>query len=95
MLIPSIGSITGRLFDLLRMLVCFTYHRKAPEFITDLKNQFGEAALTVQTGIVAEIDFKSSKITAGEKIYDMGKVGAAAQELILVGGLENWVKQAL
>ncbi len=68
---------------------------EAAELITDLKKQFGTEALTVKTGIQAQLDFSSSTLTANGKTYSINPVGAAAQEIIISGGLENWVKERL
>jgi homoaconitate hydratase len=68
---------------------------EAPELTEDLKTQFGKDKLTVRTGITAKIDFASSILTAADKSYSLSPVGAAAQELVLDGGLENWVKKRL
>ena len=68
---------------------------EAPELVNDLKKQFGVEKLTVKTGIVANVDFAHSKIVAAGKEYPIGPVGVAAQELILTGGLEEWVKARL
>ncbi len=66
---------------------------EAPELVKDLKERFGKKKLTVRTGIVAEIDFRNSILKTSEKHYEMSPVGAAAQELVLDEGLENWVKK--
>ena len=68
---------------------------EAPELVNDLKSKFGSEKLTVKSGIVAEINFKNSTLIADDKNYSISPVGAAAQELILVGGLENWVKNKI
>ena len=68
---------------------------EAPELVNDLKAQFGVEKLTVMTGIAAVVDFAHSKILASGKEYPIGPVGVAAQELILEGGLEEWVKGRL
>ncbi len=68
---------------------------EAPELVNDLKKQFGAEKLTVKTGIVANVDFAHSRIVAAGKEYPIGPVGVAAQELILSGGLEEWVKARL
>ncbi len=68
---------------------------EAPELVNDLKSRFGEDKLTVRTGVKAVIDFKKSILTAGGKTYTLSPVGTAAQELINLGGLENWVKSKL
>ncbi|MCD6249889.1 MAG: homoaconitase [candidate division Zixibacteria bacterium] len=68
---------------------------EAPELVNDLKSKFGTDKLTVKTGITAKIDFTSAKLEADGKMYSIAPVGAAAQELVLSGGLENWVKERL
>ena len=65
------------------------------ELVKDLKEKFGTENLTVKTGLNAKIDFKNSQITVGDKTYAFNPVGKAAQELIVLGGLENWVKSKL
>ncbi|HOP06460.1 MAG TPA: homoaconitase [candidate division Zixibacteria bacterium] len=68
---------------------------EAPELVDDLKKKFGKDKLTVVTGIEATIDFTTATLTADGKEYAIGPVGAAAQELIVSGGLEAWVKERL
>jgi len=65
----------------------------APDLVNDLKAQFGTDKLTVRTAITAKLDFRKSVLSAGGKDYSVSPVGTAAQELILTGGLENWVKK--
>ncbi|MCK5086832.1 MAG: homoaconitase [Melioribacteraceae bacterium] len=66
-----------------------------PELSDDLKAEYGESKLTVTTNTSAKIDFVNSVITFKEKEYSFTPVGTAAQELIVLGGLENWVKENL
>lgn len=68
---------------------------EAPELVNDLKEKFGTDKLTVKTGIAAKVDFASATLVADGKKYALAPVGAAAQELVLSGGLENWVKERL
>ncbi len=68
---------------------------EAPDFIRDLKARFGGEQLTVRTGITAIIDFKNARLTAEGKEYALPPIGAAAQEIIIPGGLESWVKARL
>ncbi|UCD18170.1 MAG: homoaconitase, partial [Candidatus Zixiibacteriota bacterium] len=68
---------------------------EACDLVKDLKGKFGSERLTVRTGIEARIDFGESSIDAEGKKYSISPVGAAAQELIVDGGLENWVKKNL
>ncbi len=66
-----------------------------PELSDDLKKKYGEEKLTVKTGSKAEIDFVKSTLKFDGKEYSFSPVGTAAQELVVVGGLENWVKKNL
>ncbi len=68
---------------------------EVPELVKKLKKRFGTEKLTVRTGIVAHIDFARSLIEADGETYPISPVGVAAQELIVAGGLENWVKHQL
>ena len=68
---------------------------EVPELINELKQQFGTRKLTVRTGIKATLDFRSSTLKTPDKSFNLSPVGAAAQELITAGGLENWVKEKL
>jgi homoaconitate hydratase len=68
---------------------------ECPELVNDLKLKFGKEKLTVKTGMNAVINFTKSILSAGEKIYSIDPVGVAAQELIVAGGLEGWVKNRI
>ncbi|HOI31016.1 MAG TPA: homoaconitase [Melioribacteraceae bacterium] len=68
---------------------------ECPELIKNLKSKFGTEKLTVKTGIRAVIDFAKSILSADGTEYPIDPVGIAAQELIVSGGLENWVKKNL
>lgn len=68
---------------------------EAPELVEALKSEFGTEQLTVRTEIEATIDFQNAVLVANETEYSSSPVGTAAQELVLVGGLENWVKKNL
>jgi homoaconitate hydratase len=68
---------------------------EAPELVNELKQKLGKDQLTVKTAINATVDFTTSILTANGKTYPISPVGAAAQELVLAGGLENWVKQRI
>lgn len=65
------------------------------ELVNDLKTKYGKDKLTVKTEITAKIDFKNSVLNANNKTYSIDPVGEAAQELIVTGGLEEWVKRNL
>ncbi|WP_337872649.1 homoaconitase [Ignavibacterium sp.] len=66
---------------------------ECPELVKDLKTKFGTEKLTVKTGMHASIDFTNSLIKFADKTYSIDSVGEAAQELIVTGGLEEWVKK--
>lgn len=68
---------------------------EVPELVNDFKSKFTVDKLTIETGIKIYIDFKKSKIIAGDSEYSISPVGTAAQELVVVGGLENWVKKQI
>lgn len=68
---------------------------EAPELVKDLKREFGDEKLTVRTGWQVTIDFSASVVKVNDTEYKIPPVGAAAQELIVTGGLEAWVKERL
>lgn len=68
---------------------------EAPELVNDLKEKYGSDVPTVKTNIKAKVDFVKSIIYADGKEYSIGPVGEAAQELIVVGGLEDWVTKQI
>jgi homoaconitate hydratase len=68
---------------------------ESPELSNYLKEKFGKDKLTVYTNINAVVDFKNSTIIAEGKNFEISAVGTAAQELIVLDGLENWVKEKI
>lgn len=68
---------------------------ESPDLISDLKKRFEGQGLSIRTTLTISIDFSASRLEVADKTYAFGAVGAAAQELIVSGGLENWVKQQL
>ncbi len=64
-----------------------------PQLVEELKKTFGTDELTVRTNWKLRIDFRASTLEANGKIYPIDPVGTAAQELIIAGGLENWVRE--
>ncbi len=68
---------------------------ECPELVNDLKTEHGAEKLTVYTKKEIAIDFATAKLSYNDKEYSLSPVGAAAQELIIIGGLENWVKSKL
>lgn len=68
---------------------------ECPELVNELKAKFGKDKLTAKTEMTAKIDFTTSVLSVGGKNYSIDPVGEAAQELIVSGGLEEWVKKNL
>ena len=73
---------------------------EAPLVIRRMLESFADKGLTVQTGWNATIDFATATLRLqtdeGEELeYELGAVGPAAQELVLAGGLENWIVQRI
>ncbi|MCG8607045.1 aconitase family protein, partial [bacterium] len=68
---------------------------EAPSLIENLKARFGTKRLTIRTGVLARIDFENVFLMCDGERYAFDPVGTAAQELIITGGLESWVKKEL
>ncbi len=68
---------------------------ECPHLVNELKRNKGTDKLTMKIDETLEIDFINSKIIFEEKSYDFSPVGEAAQELIVLDGLENWIKKNL
>jgi homoaconitate hydratase len=68
---------------------------ECPELVNDLKSLYGVEKLTVYTEKQAEIDFTKAEMKFENKTYTISPIGAAAQELIVIDGLENWVKEKI
>lgn len=72
---------------------------EAPELVNDFKETFRSDVdsnkLTIDTNLEIEINFKNSTLITNEKEYRIDPVGAAAQELVIEEGLENWIKNRL
>jgi homoaconitate hydratase len=64
-----------------------------PELVEDLKVFYGAKELTVNTGQEITLDFSASKASFNGRTYAFDPVGKPAQELIIMGGLESWVKK--
>ena len=68
---------------------------ETPDLLADLNNEFNDGALSIKTGWIATVNFQKSIIIINEKKYPICPLGKAAQELIIIGGLENWVKERI
>lgn len=68
---------------------------ESPQLVRDLKSKFGSNKPTVRTGIEVKIDFSQSIIFTPNNKYSIDPIGTAAQELIVGGGLEEWIRKKL
>ncbi|MDY0084033.1 MAG: homoaconitase [Ignavibacteriaceae bacterium] len=68
---------------------------ECPQLVNDLKAKYGKDKLTIKSELNVKIDFENSSLTFDNKTYSIDSVGEAAQELIVTGGLEEWVKKKL
>ncbi len=66
-----------------------------PALTDALKKKYGSGELTIQTSMTVTIDIERSTLNFDGRNYQIPPVGFAAQELILSGGLENWVKNQI
>jgi len=67
----------------------------APEFVKELKIVLGTDQLTIVSEDPVRIDFARAVLEWRGKEYPFEPLGPAAQEIILAGGLENWVKRKI
>ncbi len=65
---------------------------EVPALTAYLKQRIGTEALTVRSGLRAVVNFRLSELRVNGAVYAIDLVGPAAQELILLGGLEAWVR---
>jgi homoaconitate hydratase len=68
---------------------------ECPKLVRDFKSKYGTGALTVKTGMLLKLDFERSTLTVDGEVIPIDPVGKPAQELVLEGGLETWVKNRL
>jgi homoaconitate hydratase len=72
---------------------------EAPEFVKDINKTFDReilsGVLTIRTNLKLIVNFEQSLISDQQKQYDIDAIGTAVQELVIVEGLENWVKNRL
>lgn len=74
-----------------------------PELVDFLKKKQSDstdhhsttAAATIKTGLRATIDFKKAELHVAGQTFTFPVVGTIAQEIVLQGGLENWVKHKM
>ncbi|TPX43273.1 hypothetical protein SeMB42_g02158 [Synchytrium endobioticum] len=71
---------------------------EAPELVRALREAFGrdEPVLSRRTGWIANVDLVNGLLKIeGKREFGIPAVGSAAQELVVEGGLEQWVKNRL
>jgi homoaconitate hydratase len=72
---------------------------ESPEFVKDINKTFDKEVLsdvlTIRTNLILTVDFEKSSISDKKNEYDIEAIGTAAQELVIVEGLENWIKNRL
>ncbi|NQT25773.1 homoaconitase [candidate division KSB1 bacterium] len=66
-----------------------------PRLVDVIKLDFGTERLTARTGMKVRIDFIRSSVTFQDWTYSFRPVGRAAQELIVLDGLAQWIKENL
>jgi homoaconitate hydratase len=66
-----------------------------PALVEAVRAECGGGAPTVRTGWRAEVDFAAGEIRAGGRTFAFSPPGPAAQELVVEGGLENWVARRI
>eukprot|EP01118_Nematostelium_gracile_P016002 TRINITY_DN6541_c0_g1_i2.p1 TRINITY_DN6541_c0_g1~~TRINITY_DN6541_c0_g1_i2.p1 ORF type:complete len:349 (-),score=71.23 TRINITY_DN6541_c0_g1_i2:37-1083(-) len=66
-----------------------------PELVRKFTEKFGREKLTVKTSQRAMIDFERSCLTIENDEFVFSPVGKVAQELIIEGGLENWIRKKI
>jgi homoaconitate hydratase len=64
---------------------------ECPDLVDYMKNKYGSEKLTVYTHVKSKVNFKNSILIFDNNEFPISPIGAAAQELIVVGGLENWI----
>jgi len=68
---------------------------ECPALLEDLRASFPDQLATRRTGRSLHVDFQSSTATYQGKSYPISPLGAAAQDLVLAGGLEALVASRL
>ena len=66
-----------------------------PLLVDKLRHKLNSEELTVRSGIIININFTNSTATVEGQNYETPHIGSAAQELIVEGGMENWVRKRI
>ncbi|KAJ1826755.1 mitochondrial Homoaconitase [Coemansia sp. RSA 2599] len=73
---------------------------ESPALVSWLRARF-DSGLTIVTGLDARVALTAGKValvdSAGAQVFETAipRIGKAAQEIIVAGGLENWVRQRM
>lgn len=68
---------------------------ESPELVSSLQDFYGCSELTRIPGQDVVIDFKEGSVEFRSEKFAISSIGIQAQQLILAGGLENWIKKKL
>jgi homoaconitate hydratase len=68
---------------------------ESPQLVQDLRMKFRDNKPTIRTGVRATVDFVGSVVETESGKYSISPVGVPAQELVIAGGLEPWVRARL
>ncbi|MDD5582243.1 MAG: homoaconitase [Candidatus Marinimicrobia bacterium] len=68
---------------------------ESPAFIEYLFKHFGKGKLTYRTDLKILVDWQTNQIFVGDKSFPIESLGKPAQEIILKGGLNAWVREQL
>ncbi len=68
---------------------------EAPGFLQWVREQDSGEGLSRRLRLPIELDFRACRLRCGGKEWSLPPLGAAAQELLLAEGLENWVRSKL
>jgi homoaconitate hydratase len=66
-----------------------------PKLIEKLCSEFPQKVPTINTETEINLDFRKSQLSSPWGKFHFAAVGEAAQELIIAGGLENWIRKQL
>ena len=66
-----------------------------PKFVEKLHSKFPPKKATINTETEINLDFRNSTLSSPWGKFTFAPVGTAAQELIITGGLENWIRKQL
>lgn len=69
---------------------------ECPRLMADLRERYeGDARPTIRSDWTATVDFATSTIAVGERVYSFSPLGAVAQDLVALGGFESMLRHRL